>query len=145
VSVRFRTVRARENAGAFAVSALRIVATASTLGLMACRHDVIALAQDLALDTRPRRVRFAMPVHAPQRTFAVCVTFERPEDSPSIAQMAIALRDGADRADTLRGAAVRTGRRTMCLRDSTTRAYLGATITAPHRLLVRQLDWRARI
>ena len=119
-----------------------IVAGLALLGLQACSHGVIALAQDVAVDVVPKQLTFATPAKAPSRVFALCLTFELLSDSRDAAQVVVALRDSAGLADTLRSAPDRTGQRTMCLRDSTSRAYVGATLTAPRRLVFRQVDWR---
>ena len=119
-----------------------IVAGLALLGLHACSHGVTALVQDMRVDTVPTQLKFAAPVTAPSRVFALCLTFEQPGDSRDAAQVVVALRDSAGLADTLRGAADRTGQRTMCLHDSTSRAYVGATLSAPRRMVFRQVDWR---
>ena len=119
-----------------------IVAGLALLGLQACSHGVIALAQDLPVDTVATPLTFAAPVIAPSRGFALCLTFEQPGDSRDAAQVVVALRDSAGLVDTLRGAPDRTGQRTMCIHDSTSRAYVGAMLTAPRRMAFRQVDWR---
>ena len=119
-----------------------ILAGLALLGLVACSKGVIAVAQDVTVDTVPKQLTFAAPVTAPRRVFALCLTFEQPGDSRDAAQVVVALRDSAGLADTLRGAPDRTGQRTMCLHDSTSRAYVGATLTAPRRMMLRQVDWR---
>ena len=117
------------------------VAGLALLGLYGC-SDVIAVAQDVTVDTVATRLTFAAPVTAPSGVFALCLSFERPGDSRDAAQVVVALWDSAGLADTLRGAPARTGERTMCLRGSTSRAYVGATVTAPRRTQLRQVDWR---
>jgi hypothetical protein len=119
-----------------AVSALAL------LGICACSHGVIALAQNMPVDTVATPLAFASPARAPGRLFALCLTFERPDDSGDAAKVVVALRDSAGRMDTLRGAPDRTGRRTTCLHDSTSRAYVAATLTAPRPMVFRQVDWR---
>ena len=118
-----------------------IAAVLGLLGLHGCSRRVIALTQDMTVDTVPTQLTFAAPVTAPSGAFALCPSFERPADSGT-ARVVVALRDSAGRADTLRGSPVRTGERTICLRDSTSRAYVGATLTAPRRMMLRQVDWR---
>ncbi len=118
-----------------------LVAGLALLGVCSC-SNVIALAQDVTVDTGPTQLKFVAPVTAPSGVFALCLSFERPDDSRDAAQLVVALRDSAGSADTLRGAPDRTGERTMCLHGTSSRAYLGATLTAPRRMMLRQVDWR---
>ena len=118
-----------------------LVAGLALLGLNGC-SKVIALSQDLTVDTRPTQLKFVAPVTTRSGAFALCLSFEQPGDSRDAAQVVVALRDSGGRADTLRGAPDRTGQRTMCFHGTTSRAYVGATLTAPRRMLLRQVDWR---
>jgi len=114
----------------------------AVISFAACTK-VTALAQDLSVDKAPTELTFGSPVTAPSGNFALCLSFEQPAESETAAQFIVALRDVVGRADTLRGAPVRTGKRTMCLHGTTPRAFQGVTLVAPHRMMLRQVDWRA--
>jgi|CXWL01.1.fsa_nt_gi hypothetical protein len=110
--------------------------------LHACTKGT-AVAHNVTIDTIATTLSFAAPVSAPLGRYSLCLEFSVPGDSRLVSRMTVALHDSAGRADTLRGTPDRTGESTICLGDSTSRRYVGATITAPRRITLREVEWLA--
>lgn len=113
------------------------------LGLLGCANTT-AVARDVTVDTLPIELSFAAPMPTPIGPYLLCFEFEIPGDSRAASQMIVALRDSTGIADTLGGVRDRTGESTICLHDSTSRAFVGATLTAPRRMTIRHVGWRVR-
>jgi hypothetical protein len=118
-----------------------VLVGAALVGLLGCTKTT-AVARDVKLDTLPVELTVAAPFPTPIGRYSLCLEFDRPGDSRAAPQMIVALRDGVGKADTLRGAPDRTGESAICWHDSTARPFVGATLTAPRRMLIRHVGWR---
>lgn len=99
------------------------------------------LAEHAALDSQPRTIHFAQPVHVQDGPLALGLEFERPGDSRLAGDLLLVLLDDAGGGDTLRAEADRTGEAAVALRGEAVpgKTYVAARIQAPSPIGLRCL------